>query len=331
MSSLTSSSNDLQAFDPAAVPAGVFPFRPYTEEKYQYRLKVQPFSAGGYEATVKLVDVERVARLNEFNELGLLRKPRKERPPEEREEAIQSAKRRAKQTVRYKCKEMGANRLLTLTTRQTIPVETLLQCFQKFLYLVERAIGEKLLYVAVPEQHPTNPDHLHLHVAVNTFLNVNVIRKCWHAALSARLPAREDGQPDGSESVPDFSGSRSPGNVDIQYIKTRGGRAHQTVKVARYISKYITKGDFERFNKKRYWSTKGVKVLDARRVWLKSMSLGEAITETYRELGFFGDNAMEFFSSGAMDALTRNCFTSSDGMLFWFQVVPDTIDFSPPF
>lgn len=328
MSSLISSSPELQAFDPLVVPAGTFPYKSYNEEKYQYRLKVQPFSAGGFEAVVKLVDVEQVARLKESQELGILKKPRTERPPEEREEAILSAKRRAKQMVRYKCKEMGANRLLTLTTRETLPVLSLLACFQKFLYLVERAIGEKLLYIAVPEQHPTNPDHLHLHIAVNTWLNVNVIRKCWHTALCARIrSACIEGV------MPDYSGSNSPGNVDIQYIKVRGGKTARTVKVARYISKYITKGDFERFNKKRYWSTKGVKVLDARRVWLKSMSLNEAVTESFRELGFFGHSGepMEFFSSGGADALKSNSFYSSDGMLFWFQLVSDSVDFSPPF
>lgn len=324
MHSLNSNTDAMQALDLFARVAGDFPHLPYTEEKYQYRLKVQPFSSGGYEAVVKLVDVEQVARLKESQELGIVKKPRAERPPEEREEAILSAKRRAKQMVRYKCKEMGANRLLTLTTRETLHVDNLLYAFQRFLYLVERAMGEKLLYVAVPEQHPSNPEHLHLHVAVNTFLNVNVIRKCWHAALSARLPARKDCQPSGSESMPDYSGKNSPGNVDLQYIKTRGGKGAQTVKVARYISKYITKGDFERFNKKRYWSTKGVKVLDARRVWLKSMSLADAIRESYTELGLSGTNA--FF-----DVSTNNCFASSDGMLFWFQITADSVNFSPPF
>lgn len=331
MSSLISSHQELQAFDPFGRQAGDYPYVPYTQEKYQYRLKVQPFSAGGYEAVVKLVDVEQVARLKESQELGILKKPRTERPPEEREEAILSAKRRAKQMVRYKCKEMGANRLLTLTTRQTLTPDVLLVRFQKFLYLVERAIGEKLLYLAVPEQHPTNPDHLHLHVAINTFLNVNIIRRCWHAALVARLPAREDGQPDEQGGMPDFSGVNSPGNVDLQYIKVRGGKCEQTVKVARYISKYITKGDFERFNKKRYWSTKGVKVLDARRVWLKSMTLGEAITESYRELGLFSNSLNEFCLSGAFEQLKNNCFASSDGMLFWFQITGDSVDYSPPF
>lgn len=331
MHSLIASSQELQAFDFFERQAGDFPHVPYTQEKYQYRLKVQPFSAGGYEAVVKLVDVEQVARLKESQELGILKKPRTERPPEEREEAIISAKRRAKQMVRFKCKEMGANRLLTLTTRETLTPDVLLVRFQKFLYLVERAIGEKLLYLAVPEQHPTNPDHLHLHVAINTFLNVNIIRRCWHAALVARLPARKDGQPDEQGSMTDFSGVNSPGNVDLQYIKVRGGKCEQTVKVARYISKYITKGDFERFNKKRYWSTKGVKVLDARRVWLKSMTLGEAITESYRELGLFSNSLNEFCLSGAFEQLKNNCFTSSDGMLFWFQITGDSVDYSPPF
>jgi len=326
MHSLIPSSQELQVSDPFTSSRGDYPHKPYTQERYQYRLKVQPFTAGGFEAVVKLVDVEQVARLKEFQELGILKKPRTERPPEEREEAILSAKRRAKQMVRYKCKEMGANRLLTLTTRETLPIHELLSRFQKFLYLVERAIGEKLLYIAVPEQHPTNPDHLHLHVAINTFLQVGIIRKCWHAALTcAHVYVRMD-----QSTMPDYSGSRSPGNVDLQYIKTRGGKGAQTVKVARYISKYITKGDFERFNKKRYWSTKGVKVLDARRTWLKSMSMNDAMKEAFSDLGIFSDG-MDLFSSGMFDFLKNNSFSSSDGMLFWFQVTPDTLDFRPPF
>jgi hypothetical protein len=326
MHSLIPSSQELQVSDPFTSSRGDYPHKPYTQEKYQYRLKVQPFTAGGFEAVVKLVDVEQVARLKEFQELGILKKPRTERPPEEREDAILSAKRRAKQMVRYKCKEMGANRLLTLTTRETLPVLELLSRFQKFLYLVERAIGEKLLYIAVPEQHPSNPDHLHLHVAINTFLQVGIIRKCWHAALTgAHACVRMD-----QRTMPDYSGIRSPGNVDLQYIKTRGGKGAQTVKVARYISKYITKGDFERFNKKRYWSTKGVKVLDARRTWLKSMSMNEAMKEAFADLGILSDG-MDLLSSGMFDLLKNNSFSSSDGMLFWFQVTPDTLDFRPPF
>jgi hypothetical protein len=326
MHSLIPSSQELQVSDPFTSSRGDYPHKPYTQEKYQFRAKIQSFSAGGYEAVIKLVDVEQVARLKESQELGILKKPRTERPPEEREDAILSAKRRAKQMVRYKCKEMGANRLLTLTTRETLPIHELLSRFQKFLYLVERAIGEKLLYIAVPEQHPTNPDHLHLHVAINTFLQVGIIRKCWHAALTcAHACVRMD-----QGTMPDYSGSRSPGNVDLQYIKTRGGKGAQTVKVARYISKYITKGDFERFNKKRYWSTKGVKVLDARRMWLKSMSMNEAMKETFSHLGILSDG-MDLFSSGMFDLLKNNSFSSSDGMLFWFQVTPDTLDYRPPF
>jgi hypothetical protein len=40
---------------------------------------------------------------------------------------------------------------------------------------------------------------------------------------------------------------------------------------------------------------------------------------------------MEFFGSGAFEALKNNCFASSDGMLFWFQITGDSVAFSPPF
>ena len=301
---------------------GAVPYRPYTAEKYQWRASVQAFSQGGYEATIKLVDVEKVAAARDAQEYGFLRGKRLPRPEEQRNESdIERAAQRARKTVRHKCKEMGADRLLTLTTREVLTVEELLKAWQRFLYLIEKAMGERFLYIAVPEPHPSNPDHLHLHVAVNTFLKVEIVRRCWHAALagggrtdsrgaSARPPSRQ------------LRGKDSPGNVDLQWIKVRS--KHQVMsRVARYISKYVTKDCLQRFNKKRYWATKGVQLMEVRRIWLKSADAVTAFEEFRLMMGLDNLPAFQGLARG-------NCFFAPSGELVWLQVNPDEVPHDPP-
>src|SRR6185503_7393464 len=82
--------------------------------------------------------------------------------PEDREKNVLRARHRAKRRVRHACKEIGADRLLTLTTReQSNTPESMLKRWQHWLRLVERATGRPFHYVAVLEPHPSNPAHLH--------------------------------------------------------------------------------------------------------------------------------------------------------------------------
>ena len=125
--------------------------------------------------------VEQIA----YPRVGGARAPR---PEEERDaEDIARAKYRAKKKIRQLVKEMGADRFITLTTRQSEnSVEELLGRWQRWLKLVERASGGRFHYVAVVEPHPTNPKHFHMHVAVAVFLNVNVLRQCWWRVCGGR-------------------------------------------------------------------------------------------------------------------------------------------------
>lgn len=84
------------------------------------------------------------------------------------------------------------------------------------------------------------------------------------------------------------SGKGSPGNVDVQYR----GRSHglaKTRRIAGYIGKYITKDIEPIFNKKRYWSTKGVSVPQPSRKWLKADNIDDALIEVMREWGLMVD------------------------------------------
>lgn len=306
---------------------GAVPYLPYTVEKYQWRASIQAFSTGGYEATIKLVDVEKVAAARDASEYGYLRGKRLPVPEESRNESdIERAAQRARKTVRHKCKEMGADRLLTLTTREVLPIEELLKAWQKFTYLIEKATGDRFLYLAVPEPHPSNPEHLHLHVAVNTFLKVEIVRKCWHAALMGRGGRTDSRAASARPPVGALRGKNSPGNVDLQLIKVRS--KHKVMsRVARYISKYVTKDCLQRFNKKRYWSTKGVQLMEVRRIWLKSASDENGAVNAFQEfrlmMGLENLQAFQGLANG-------NCFFAPSGELVWLQVNPDEVPHDPP-
>lgn len=306
MSSLSVTHEENQVLPDFGVPYGALPHQPYPVSKYQWRAVVQPFTSGGFEATIKLTDVEKVAQAAEAGMYGYVRGRRVASMSSDREGDIIKATQRAKRAVRLKCKEMGADRLLTLTTRETLEPDVILSVWQVFAPMVERAIGGKFFYLAVLEPHPTNPDHFHLHVAINVRLNVHILRKCWHAALTSRS-AGVRGQ---SRGV--LRGKASPGNVDIKRIKARGN-GDARARVARYISKYITKDCLQRFNRKRYWSSK-VTLLENRKIWLQSSNNHEAIAEFMSLLGFDGYDLRDSAKRG-------NIFIAPNRELVWFNHV----------
>jgi hypothetical protein len=105
----------------------------------------------------------------------------------------------------------------------------------------------------------------------------------WQAALCTVLGRGQSAAVDGA---------RSPGNVDVQY-RGRASGVHRPRRIAAYISKYITKELIERFNKKRYWHTKGVRVPEAQRLWLESDKLDEAVIEVMRRYGLMVDGCFQ--------------------------------------
>lgn len=265
---------------------------PVYEQAWHFRAKVQEFSAGGYEATVTSINLQRHAdRQAEY----VLRGSRTERKGDA--DSILKATRRAKRMVRLKCKEMGADHLFTLTTRLTLSRDELQLAWSKFCDIWVYYVKEKFDYVCVPEPHPTNPQHLHLHVAVRGRMDVRVARRCWYIALGSKANVK---------------GSDTPGNIDIQKIKVSPTDMHRRMdKIASYISKYITKDQLNEFNKKRYWATR-IALLDARTYWLKARTVADAIAEFCETFHFVRALAGpgDFFQARSID-------------LAWFRLVPD--------
>lgn len=212
---------------------------------YRHRLTVFGFSDGGYEITVRPQDMEEARKRFADNNYGEGRAPK----PKRREEraarsqaSIDSSRGRARSQVRRIVRQMRATHLLTLTTREKkTDIESLKASFAKFTRLYAKATGRRLAYLAVPERHPKNPDHVHLHLAVSSYLPVHLLRRLWYIALGG----------DGSER-----GSHTPGQVDMQRIKVRRVN-RRSVTIGSYLSKYLTKDPVELFNKKRYFASRG--------------------------------------------------------------------------
>jgi len=263
---------------------------PVYVERHHFMASVQAFSRGGYEVTARLVDAQQMAERRCLAPRPRFRLPRTLSAGEV-EQNLFRARRRAKRKVRHTCREMGADRLLTLTTReQASTPESMLDRWQRWLSLVERAAGRSFHYVAVLEPHPSNPAHLHLHVAVAVFLNVNILRQCWWQVC----------------------GGRAMGNVHIK--RFGDGKLEQRVaRIAAYISKYLTKDTLVRFNKKTYWASR-VQLPEIRRYWLRARELGGVIEELVRDFGVRFNRA----------------FVSPDQTVFWASMSPGESG-GPPF
>jgi hypothetical protein len=90
-------------------------------------------------------------------------------------------------------------------------------------------------------------------------------------------------------------------------------------KIARYISKYITKDLISEFNQKRYWPSKGIDLQSARVYWLDSLNAVDAIKEACILVG-------QWDHETGMPG--QNLFNPSDRVC-WFAVDPDRTP--PPF
>lgn len=281
------------------------------KERDHYLLTVHGFTAGGFEATVRNVDAQSMEDMR-LRPRGL-RKPVAER---DEKDMIRSAN-RAKKTVRHAVKEIGCDHLLTLTTREEENDPAILaRQWKEFVRRYRKYSGEEFPYVAVPERHPSNPKHWHLHIAIRGRLKLNIARGIWW----------------------NVCGGRGMGNVDVRYIKigthpTTGrplGPLVRSEKIARYVSKYMTK-DLKfshRADKKCYWRSE-FDLPAARRYWLRTRPdySDESINKVFAELRAL---------LGGFCPAKCSIFAFPDGSGFWLSYNPDSSDLAgfadpPPF
>jgi len=266
-------------------------------------LKIQPFAAGGFEGTVRYMDLGRIARAMEFGG----HRGKREAPGRAKPENVEKAGRRAKAKVRKLTKNMGATHLCTLTRRESDPAafwstDDWLKAWDRLRRNLVKVIGE-FPYVAILEQHMKG--NYHLHIAWVGRINLNVMRPLWWAVC----------------------GGRGEGNVDAQYIKVRSG-CDRSDRIAKYISKYVAKhfNDIPRFNKKRYWASRQT-VDEARRYVLRSRTLEDhgnpwARTGAAAEVADMLGLDMSLFIDIRTNR-TPHLFVFPDRTGWWFSYIPE--------
>lgn len=274
---------------------------PIYDQDHQWRLKIQAFSRGGFEAKVVLVNRNALNRLVNANQLRGKRAKPKEKDEATKKRDLEKCAYRAATKVRQLCFEISADRLLTLTSRQLLTdYDQVVATWKRFMRLLESA-GEKFEYVAVPELHK-NGEHYHIHAAINGFTRVELIRRCWQIALGGKGDER---------------GPQALGNVDIKHSKRKNqDYVRHATGIAKYISKYIVKSYKEHhlFNRKRYWYPRSIKLPASLGEWLQAQTLREALLELHTR--FDGALMMEAGKYGIL-------ITEANVPMIFFRFIPD--------
>ena len=209
------------------------PLHCFDHEEYQYRVKLQSFSTSPPEITVQGISFERdqlaYRRAYENGANNCFRGSAGTRvlsTEGQTDEDLERARRRAKTRVRKLVKELVPNHFSTFTIRGAGPVyftaedwKVIWGYFVRYL----RQAGVDFQYVSVLERHPTNPDHLHMHVAWRGegFVNYNMLRRFWHMAIGKRS---------GVVVKKVLRGPDSLGNIQDRQIKASAGSYRHTEK-----------------------------------------------------------------------------------------------------
>lgn len=157
---------------------------------------------------------------------------------EQRERNDDVAGRRAKKNVRLCCKEIGADRMVTLTYRENmLDRDRALKHWKEFC----RRLGKhsKFHYVAVIEEQERGA--LHFHVAVRGRQNYHLLRSIWQDILGLGPSGEKMGQ------------------VNVRNPHMFGFGKNGAHKIASYIAKYCGKTmDCRDMNQKRYFRSRGI-------------------------------------------------------------------------
>jgi hypothetical protein len=284
-----------------------YPLTPCGENRHQFRAKIQ--EVGGHcEVSIKSVNVAALAELDRdrwiHEGIGRRAKWRNPSVPRDPEDLVR-ASRRARQMLRLRATELGVDRLFTLTSRgHLLTRDSAQKAWSRFALLAKR-VYPTFEYIAVPETHKSGA-HWHIHFATAGFLNVNVLRRLWHAVLR-----RQCSLPGGA------TGAESPGNIDVSYTGRSGG-VKRCRKIAGYLAKYLTKQAHLEFGRKSYWPSKGIALRPPRYVWCAAGTVHGAVEEVCRLLGHWDAVAPAFE------------VWSPSGGFAWYWADPDRMP-APPF
>lgn len=206
-------------------------------------------------------------------------------------ENIERAVRRARQQIRFHCRQLAVDHLLTLTYRENVEdVARLQRDWKEFVRLV-RKVKPVWRFVACRERQGRGA--LHLHVAVRGRQDINLLRRCWYLALGGT----------GKET-----GEDTPGQIDVRGPSKRFGSRTQDWKVQKlsgYMTKYMGKAfeELDAKGSKRYWHSKGIEPPEIERVWLAASSFIDAIKESHAILKAAKPWAANLWASDGYDCI----------------------------
>ncbi|GAA0840212.1 rolling circle replication-associated protein [Cupriavidus pauculus] len=155
--------------------------------------------------------------------------------------------RRATQQIRVRCKQVNADTMLTLNTRENIQDMDDFYPLCKEFFRRMRKHGD-FHYVAVPERQKRGA--WHLHIACQGKVARRLVIAVWLRVVG--------GKGNG------YCHISNPGRSESQ---ARNGKRWEPHRLAAYISKYISKDISGReLNDKRYWTSRGI-VVPERETW----------------------------------------------------------------
>lgn len=293
----------------------------WLDQQPNYKLKTRYFLNGTVDFIMSLVKPLKTKEII-YGEQACIypRKLSEEEEAQKRQENIERAARRAKQCVHHIIRQIGADHMLTLTTRENITDrEEFLKIFSKFVRLVKTkqlittpfGLSDQLAtstenriwhYVACHELQERGA--YHMHVACVGRQDIPFLRACWYQALGGHINA---------------VGNGTPGQIDVQQSKKRWSGlsdVHKTFKLVGYLTKYITKSfeSSEELGKKRYLASRQVpKPIVHKQFLVSSFSCTEkTFTESCKEVfeicGFLGVRDLEPWNRGLDIFILRGTF-----------------------
>lgn len=265
-------------------PSGQYPHRLSVEERFQYRVKVQPV-ADRLEFSIRCADTRLQAMAARREWEGFPKRGKTTSEAKDPEDSVRRAKLRAKAMVRLLALQLAIDRMFTFTIRLTgtpLPYNEVLKAWDLFRRSMEKHYPD-FKYIATPEMQKNG--QWHIHAGTHGFMNINVLRSLWQGALNKVM----------GRSLLLTSGADSPGTVNVATRgKVLGDKVRKSTKIANYISKYIGKAMEVAFNRKKYFHSYGVHISQAQRQWLQASTCDGAIVEVMRAYGLLDEERSVF-------------------------------------
>jgi hypothetical protein len=236
------------------------------ENPAEYELKTRKFANGTMDFVVSKIK-HFIPKIHKDTKTGVKHYSEKT-DDEKRLDNIMRAERRARQQVHFAIRSIGADHMLTLSTRENITDRNkFFLYFARFIQLVRtqklvygklQPLAEKRHYAfcAVPELQERGA--YHMHIAVVGKQDIPFLRACWYVALN------------GTESD---TGEQVKGQIDVTNSKRKFGTEttfHKTQTLVGYLTKYITKSFDEdtTLGVHRYTKSRGIPKVDTNKQYL---------------------------------------------------------------